>query len=159
MSLWSFKALAAACMMLRQRSLFKDKVFVALPEEPRDGKSILSWVIDHASDNTEIIIIHIVTVPNFESRKQNLDQYLDQCSRKKVKAEKRVFLFTKIDEGLLHLIKIYGVNKLVMGAASDKHYRRKMKAPQSQTAISVMQKAHSHCNIWFVCNGKLIFVR
>ncbi|KAL5232547.1 hypothetical protein ABZP36_031323 [Zizania latifolia] len=39
-----------------------------------------------------------------------------------VKAEKKVFLFTKIDEGLLHVIKIYGVTKLVMGVASDKHY-------------------------------------
>ncbi|TVU31785.1 hypothetical protein EJB05_23486, partial [Eragrostis curvula] len=47
-------------MMLRQKSLFKDKVFVALPDEPRDGKSILSWAIDHTSDSAEIIILHIV---------------------------------------------------------------------------------------------------
>uniref|UniRef100_A0A0E0IW20 Protein kinase domain-containing protein n=1 Tax=Oryza nivara TaxID=4536 RepID=A0A0E0IW20_ORYNI len=42
---------------------------------------------------------------------------------RKVKAEKEVFFFTKIDEGLLHLIEIYGVTKLVMGAASDRHYK------------------------------------
>lgn len=35
-----------------------------------------------------------------------------------------MFFFTKIDEGLLHLIEIYGVTKLVMGAASDRHYKR-----------------------------------
>lgn len=152
--------------MLRQKTLFRDKVYVALPEQPTDGKSILSWVIDHASSSTEIIIIHIITTSNFvdsffaeESRMQNVDNYLDQCSRKKVKAEKEVFFFTKIDEGLLHLIEIYGVTKLVMGAASDRHYKRKMKAPQSQTAISVMQRAHSYCNIWFICNGKLTCVR
>jgi len=53
-------------MMLRQKSLFRDKVFVAIPEEPMDAtKSVLSWVIDHASDSAEIIIIHIVTAPNF----------------------------------------------------------------------------------------------
>lgn len=52
-------------MMLRQKSLFRDKVFVAIPEEPRDAKSILSWVMDHTSDGAEIIIIHIVTAPNF----------------------------------------------------------------------------------------------
>jgi hypothetical protein len=51
-------------MMLSQKSLFRERVFVALPEELRDGKSILSWVIDHVSDNTEIIIVHIVTSPN-----------------------------------------------------------------------------------------------
>jgi len=34
-----------------------------------------------------------------------------------------------------------------------------MKAPQSQTALSVMQKANSHCNMWFICKGKLIFFR
>jgi len=52
-------------MMLRQKSLFRDKVFVAIPEEPMDAKSVLTWVIDHASDSAEIIIIHIVTAPNF----------------------------------------------------------------------------------------------
>jgi len=52
-------------MMLSQKSLFRDRVFVALPEEPRDGKSILSWVIDHVSDSAQIIIVHIVTSPNF----------------------------------------------------------------------------------------------
>lgn len=145
--------------MLRQKSLFRDKVFVAIPEEPWDAKSVLSWVIDHASDSAEIIIIHIVTAPNFESRQQILDSYLDECLRKKVRAEKRVFLFTKIDEGLIHLIKIYGVTELVMGAAANRHYRRKMKAPESQTARNVMQQAHSHCNIWFICKGKLIFFR
>ncbi|XP_062206178.1 U-box domain-containing protein 33-like isoform X2 [Phragmites australis] len=158
--LWFFfKDFAAARMMLKQKSLFKDKVFVALSEEPRDGRSILSWVIDHASESAEIIIVHIVTAPNFESRQQILDSYLDQCSRNKVRAEKRVYLYTKIDEGLLNLIKIYGVTELVMGAAADRHYRRKMKAPQSQTAMSVMQKANSHCNIRFICNGKLILFR
>jgi len=124
-----------------------------------DAKSVLTWVIDHASDSAEIIIIHIVTAPNFESRQQILDSYLDECLRKKVRAEKRVFLFTKIDEGLIHLIKIYGVTELVMGAAANRHYRRKMKAPESQTARNVMQQAHSHCNIWFICKGKLIFFR
>ncbi|TVU02914.1 hypothetical protein EJB05_51565, partial [Eragrostis curvula] len=146
-------------MMLRQKSLFKDKVFVALPDEPRDGKSILSWAIDHTSDSAEIIILHIVTAPNYESRQQILDSYLDQCSRKKVRAQKRVFLSTKIDQGLLHLIKIYGVTELVMGAAAGRYYRRKMKVPESQTALSVMQKAQSHCNIWFICNGKLTLLR
>uniref|UniRef100_A0A0D9XM56 RING-type E3 ubiquitin transferase n=1 Tax=Leersia perrieri TaxID=77586 RepID=A0A0D9XM56_9ORYZ len=129
-------------MMLRQKTLFRDKVYVALPEQPTDGKSILSWVIDHASDRTEIIIIHIITTSDFESRMQDLDNYLDQCSRKKVKAEKEVFFFTKVDEGLLHLIEIYGITKLVMGAASDKHYRRKMKAPQSQTATKRLENMY-----------------
>ncbi|KAG2583558.1 hypothetical protein PVAP13_6KG216500 [Panicum virgatum] len=46
-----------------------------------------------------------------------------------------------------------------MGAAANRHYRRKMKAPESQTARNVMQQAHSHCNIWFICKGKLIFFR
>ncbi|CAN6284022.1 unnamed protein product [Urochloa humidicola] len=146
-------------MMLRQKSLFRDKVFIAIPEEPRDAKSVLSWVIDHTSDSAEIIIIHIVTSPNFESQQQILDSYVNQCSRKKVRAEKRAFLFTKIDEGLIHLIKIYGITQLVMGAAADRHYRRKMKAPESQTAMSVMQQAQSYCNIWFICKGKLIFFR
>jgi hypothetical protein len=52
-------------MMLSQKSLFRGRVFVAVPEEPRDGKSILSWVIDRVSDSAEIIIVHIVTSPDF----------------------------------------------------------------------------------------------
>lgn len=54
-----------ARMMLSQKSLFRGRVFVAVPEEPRDGKSILSWVIDRVSDSAEIIIVHIVTSPDF----------------------------------------------------------------------------------------------
>lgn len=63
--LQGLSTLSVARMMLRQKSLFRDKVFVAIPEEPRDAKSILSWVMDHTSDGAEIIIIHIVTAPNF----------------------------------------------------------------------------------------------
>jgi len=48
-----------------------------------------------------------------------------------------VFLFTKIDEGLIHLIKIYGVTELVMGAAANRHYRRSPSLPPSSLPLSI----------------------
>jgi len=54
-----------------------------------------------------------------------------------------VFLFTKIDEGLIHLIKIYGVTELVMGAAANRHYRRSPSLPPPPS-LSVLETTMAH---------------
>lgn len=53
-----------------------------------------------------------------------------------------MLLFTKIDEGLIHLINIYGVTELVIGAAADRHYRRSLSVNKYyiQTEIDLIFK-------------------
>ncbi|KAJ3706771.1 hypothetical protein LUZ61_010476 [Rhynchospora tenuis] len=76
-----------------------------------------------------------------------------------VTAEKLVIEMNDVSEGILELISLHGVNALVMGAAADRHYSKKMKRPKSKKAIRVMEKADPFCKIWFVCKGALICTR
>ncbi|KAJ4737108.1 U-box domain-containing protein kinase family protein [Rhynchospora pubera] len=64
-----------------------------------------------------------------------------------------------IAQGLLALIDLHGITRLVMGAAADKHYSKKMKTPKSKKAIRIMEKADPFCKIWFVCKGALVSTR
>ncbi|KAJ1702343.1 hypothetical protein LUZ63_002122 [Rhynchospora breviuscula] len=64
-----------------------------------------------------------------------------------------------ISQGILAVIDLHGVTRLVMGAAADKHYSKKMKTPKSKKAIRVMEKADPFFKIWFVCKGVLICTR
>ncbi|KAJ4811815.1 U-box domain-containing protein kinase family protein [Rhynchospora pubera] len=94
-----------------------------------------------------------------ERMEANLNQYIKECSKLKVTAEKLVMEMNDISQGILALIHLHGVTRLVMGAAADKHYSRKMKTPKSKKAIMVMDKADPLCKIWFVCKGALICTR
>ncbi|KAL6911282.1 hypothetical protein ACP4OV_000087 [Aristida adscensionis] len=89
-----------------------------------------------------------------------LDDLLDICKSQRVTASKIVI--TSDDDtatGLVQLVADHGVTELVMGAASDRAYTRKMRAPRSKKALTVQRKANPSCKIWFVCNGKLICTR
>ncbi|CAM0943254.1 unnamed protein product [Alopecurus aequalis] len=46
-----------------------------------------------------------------------------------------------------------------MGAAADRAYTRKMRAPRSKKAVAVQRKADPNCRIWFLCKGNLICTR
>ncbi|XP_015697309.1 U-box domain-containing protein 33-like isoform X2 [Oryza brachyantha] len=94
-----------------------------------------------------------------EQVEKDLDEYLEQCTRMKVKCEKIVIENEDIASGIIELILLHGVTKLVMGAAADKQYSRKMKSPKSKTALAVMLKANTSCKIWFVCKEHLIYTR
>ncbi|XP_017697851.2 U-box domain-containing protein 33-like [Phoenix dactylifera] len=108
----------------------------------------------------------------WQVEREKLDKYLDEyivmCARSKVRAEKLVIESDDIGKGLVELIAQHGITqlvmgakkrKLVMGAAADKHYSRKMKELRSNTALSVQQQADPSCKIWFVCRGNLICIR
>ncbi|KAF0928610.1 hypothetical protein E2562_006051 [Oryza meyeriana var. granulata] len=94
-----------------------------------------------------------------EQVEKDLDEYLEQCTRMKVKCEKIVIENEDIANGITEIILLHGVTKLVMGAAADKQYSRKMRLPKSKTALEVMLKANPSCKIWFVCKEQLIYAR
>ncbi|KAA8520639.1 hypothetical protein F0562_014895 [Nyssa sinensis] len=98
-----------------------------------------------------------------EIERQNMHKLLDEysliCDQAGVRAE---ILHTEVDsieKGIVELISQHGIKKLVMGAATDKHYSKKMMEPKSKKAIYVRLKAPDFCHIWFICKGQLIHMR
>ncbi|TKW31971.1 hypothetical protein SEVIR_2G140900v4 [Setaria viridis] len=89
----------------------------------------------------------------------SLDQYLHLCAQGKIHAEKLVVESDDVAQGLVELISEHHVTTLVMGAAADKHYTKKMKTLKSRKARFVEQQAHPLCKVWFICKGTLIYRR
>nr|CAB3448384.1 unnamed protein product [Digitaria exilis] len=88
-----------------------------------------------------------------------LDDLLEICKSQKVNASKIIVASDDTARGLVQLVDDHGVTELVMGAASDRAYTRKMRAPRSKKALTVQRKANPSCKIWFVCKGNLICAR
>ncbi|KAL6603387.1 hypothetical protein ACP70R_043748 [Stipagrostis hirtigluma subsp. patula] len=87
-------------------------------------------------------------------------KYRAICARVKVHAVCRVLMDGgDVAQGILRLVAEHGITRLVVGAAANKRYHKKMNAPTSKTALSVQQQAHPMCNLWFLCKGNLICTR
>ncbi|KAL6873512.1 hypothetical protein ACP4OV_013594 [Aristida adscensionis] len=89
-------------------------------------------------------------------------KYRAICARVKVHAVCKVATAPAdgdLAQGILRLAAEHGVARLVVGAAADKRYHKKMMAPTSKTALSVHQQAPPQCAIWFLCKGNLICTR
>ncbi|KAK8445503.1 hypothetical protein SEVIR_9G337100v4 [Setaria viridis] len=94
-----------------------------------------------------------------EKANKQLDGYVHQCSKMKVRCEKLVFEKEDVVAGLVELIGLHRVTRLVISAAADRQYSRKMDKPKSRTATEIMQRADPSCKIWFTCKGHLICTR
>ncbi|CAL9100940.1 unnamed protein product [Musa acuminata var. zebrina] len=160
----------------------EDMVYVAVPAEYKAGKSAFFWAIQNTSRDQPIVLAHVHTpaqlIPMLggkfpasslkqqqvnayrmlekEKMNKSLNDYITISSQLKRKVEKVVIEMDDIAKGLVELIERHRITKLVMGAAADKHYSKKMKEIKSKTAISVKQRANPSCRIWFVCKEKLI---
>ncbi|EER91973.1 hypothetical protein SORBI_3001G305800 [Sorghum bicolor] len=95
----------------------------------------------------------------YEKVDKQLDGYVHQCSKMKVKCEKLVFEKEDDVAGLIELIVLHKVTKLIISGAADRQYSRKMDKPKSKTATEIMQRADPSCKIWCVCKGQLICTR
>ncbi|CAL4915441.1 unnamed protein product [Urochloa decumbens] len=165
----------------------EEKVFVAVPGQHKSGKSLLAWALRHvaAVAGAAVVVAHVHVpaqmIPMMGSKfhvsklrpeqvsayrqherekvEKHMDEYIHQCSKMKVKCAKLVIENDNVAKGVTQLVSVHGVRKLIMGAAADKHYSRKMKMPKSKTALSVLQKADTSCKIWFVCKEHLIYTR
>ncbi|XP_042442040.1 U-box domain-containing protein 33-like [Zingiber officinale] len=164
----------------------EEAVYVAVEKEFREWSDNFLWVLRNTSKEKKIVIVHVhrpahriptelgwlpanqlkekeVSAYRDDEREkmnQCLDEYVNLCSRVKVhKAETLVIEKDNVGKGLLELVANRGITKLVMGAAADRNYSRKMRAPKSKTALSLQQQADPSCKIWFVCKGNLICPR
>ncbi|XP_023547655.1 U-box domain-containing protein 33-like isoform X1 [Cucurbita pepo subsp. pepo] len=88
-----------------------------------------------------------------------LDGFLFLCHQAGVRAEKLYVESDKIKKGIVELVSLHGIRRLIMGAAADKYYSRKMTKIRSKKAMYVHLKAPAFCQIQFVCNGQLIRTR
>ncbi|XP_048553130.1 U-box domain-containing protein 33-like [Triticum urartu] len=165
----------------------EEKVFVAVPAEPRAGQSTLAWALRHlyGGAGTTIVVTHVHVPPQMipimgvkfhadklspepvrafrraerERAHEMLDDYIHQCSQIKVKCEKLVIEQEDAASGLVELIRLRRITKLVIAAAEDKHYSKKLDKPVSKTATEIMERADPSCKIWFVCKEQLVCTR
>ncbi|XP_050249613.1 U-box domain-containing protein 33-like isoform X2 [Quercus robur] len=158
-----------------------DILHVALGQNVKEYKSILLWTLQNSRGKT-ICVIHIHQPANMipimgtrfpastltkqkvrayrEIERQNMQQILDEyllfCRKIGAQAESRDIEMDSIEKGIVNLICQLGIRKLVMGAAADKHYSKKMMDLKSKKAIYVRLHAPVSCHIQFICKGRLI---
>ncbi|XP_047156379.1 U-box domain-containing protein 33 isoform X2 [Vigna umbellata] len=159
-------------------------IYVAVAKEVKESRSNLIWAIQH-SEGKRICILYVhvraTMIPllggkfptsalkeeqvqaYWEEEKQDmhrtLDEYLQICQRMGVRAEKLHIEMDSIEKGIIELVSQHGIRKLVMGAASDKYYNRRMMDLRSKKAIYVCKQAPASCHIQFICKWHLIHTR
>lgn len=165
-------------------SRIEDIIYVAVAKDVKDSKSTLVWTLQK-SGGKKVCIIHVhqpaqmipmmgTKFPASSMKEQEvkayreierqrmqktLDEYLLICRRMGVRAEKVHIEMDSIEKGIVELIRQHGIRKLVMGAAADKQYSKRMMDLKSKKAIYVRQQAPAYCHIQFVCKGNLIHNR
>ncbi|CAN6203854.1 unnamed protein product [Urochloa humidicola] len=166
-------------------SLPGEKVYVAVGREMAESRATLLWSLHKFAGTASFVLLHVYSPPKFlpflgawipaaqvgeqelaaykemELQRVNdsLDQYQHLCAQGKIHAEKLVVQSDDVAKGLVELISEHHVTALVMGAAADKHYTKKMKTPKSRKARFVEQQADPLCKIWFICKGTLVYCR
>lgn len=161
-----------------------DVMYVAVGKDLKETEPTLTWAL-HKSGGRKICILHVHTpaqkIPMMGT-KFNIDQldvhqvrayhekerqvmhkilekYILICGRAGVRADKIVLEMDSIEKGIVELISQHGIGKLVMGAAANKCYSKKMSDLRSKKAIYARLQAPTFCCIWFVCKGNLIYTR
>ncbi|KAK3428637.1 hypothetical protein EUGRSUZ_E00129 [Eucalyptus grandis] len=163
---------------------FEGVIYVAAGKDVKEGKAKVVWTVRQSRGNVKICIIYVLvpskTIPmgglgaeipansaneillreHRDKERINvhmiLDTYLHVCTEMGVPAEKKYIESDSVQKGIVELIRLHGIRKLVMGAAADRRYFRKMTDIESRKAIFVHDEAHTSCKIWFICNGHLI---
>uniref|UniRef100_A0A7N2MF47 RING-type E3 ubiquitin transferase n=1 Tax=Quercus lobata TaxID=97700 RepID=A0A7N2MF47_QUELO len=164
--------------------LFEDIIYVALGTDVRECKSILLWAVQN-SGGKRICILHVHQPPQLipfmgtrapasklkesivreyrekerQKMQKTLDDYLLICRQMGVQAKKVYTEMDCIKEGIVDLISQHDIKKLVMGAAAEKQYKKKMMELRSTKAMYVREKAPVSCQIQFICKGNLIHTR
>nr|GEU91660.1 U-box domain-containing protein kinase family protein [Tanacetum cinerariifolium] len=158
------------------------KVYVAVGKDLKQSLLTLRWAL-HNSGGAQICILHVhqpaEKIPfmgtkvrisqlaehhvkaHHEMERQDmlqlLDKYKQMCQRTGVFAEVHHLEMGCIEKGIADFILEHNVRRLVMGAAADKYYSRKMVDLRSSKAIYVRSHAATSCQIQFVCKGNIVF--
>lgn len=162
----------------------EDVIFVAVGKDVKEGKSVLLWALKN-SGGKKICILHVhepaqripfmgtkapakslterIVREHWEAERKEmhviLDEYLLFCREMGVRAQKLQIEMYSIEKGIVELISKHKIQKLVMGAAAEKHHKRNMMEISSNKAKYVRGEAPDYCHIHFICKGHLIFTR
>ncbi|KAF3793588.1 U-box domain-containing protein 33 [Nymphaea thermarum] len=116
------------------------KVFVAVGKNMKEERNKILWSLE-AYRGAKVVILHV--------------HQPDQM----VEAEHLVIESDDVGKGIVELVAQHEIEELVMGAAADKSFSKRMKSPTSKKAIYVNQHALPSCRIRFVCKGTHIRTR
>ncbi|XP_017235711.1 U-box domain-containing protein 33 isoform X1 [Daucus carota subsp. sativus] len=162
----------------------EEMVYVSVSKNVKESESTLKWAVRNFHGK-KLCILHVHqpskkkpsmgTKYSFsrlkdhqartyhDTERQHMQSVLETygliCERAGVWAETLHIEMDSIEKGIVELISMNNIRRLVMGAAADKLYSKKMIELKSKKAIYVCQKAPMSCHIWFVCNGNLIYTR
>ncbi|XP_012090232.1 U-box domain-containing protein 32 isoform X1 [Jatropha curcas] len=162
----------------------EDTIFVAVGKNVEKSKTTLFWAVQSFAGK-KIFVLHvhqpasavsltdrklavskqkqemIKAIAELEKKKMLdvLNQYCSILAHGGVKADKVWIEMENIEKGIVEIIAQYNIRWLVMGAAADKYYSKKLTGLKSKKAIFVCQHAPISCHIWFACKGCLIYTR
>ncbi|KAI6707646.1 hypothetical protein NL676_010608 [Syzygium grande] len=167
--------------------VFEDKVYVAVGKDSRENRAKLVWTVHQSGGNVKICIVHVLVpsqripmgglgagIPassvneivlrgHRENERINMHKILDNgllvCKEMGVRAEKEYIESDSAEKGIVELIRLHGIRKLVMGAAEDRRFFKRMTELKSRKAIFVRNEADISCQIRFICDGHLILTR
>lgn len=162
----------------------ENTIFVAVGKNVKESKSLILWALQcFAGMKTCLLHIHqpahlLTLLDDKFSASRVKDQVVKACrerDRQKmhkilnqynltldqagVKAGKVWIEAGNVETGIVQTIVQHGIRWLVMGAAAEKLYSKYMSELKSNKAIYVCQQAPISCQIWFACNGHLIYTR
>ncbi|CAK7337318.1 unnamed protein product [Dovyalis caffra] len=162
----------------------EETIFVAVGKNVEKSRRLLFWVLQSfAGKKICLLYVHqpanvvsltdrklavnelkedaVKAFQGFETKTMHdvLDQYCLILAQEGVQADKVWIEMDNIEKGIVEIISQCNIRWLVMGAAADKYYSKKLGELKSKKAIFVCQQAPTFCHIWFVCRGCLIYTR
>ncbi|TYH98170.1 hypothetical protein ES332_A12G291200v1 [Gossypium tomentosum] len=163
---------------------FEDVIFVAVGKNVEKSKTTLDWAVDNFPGK-KICVLHVhrpthvlaltdgklvrsklkqlavEAVQKLERQRlqERLDEYLLILDHSGVQADALWIEMDSVEKGILDIMARHNIRWLVMGAAADKYYSKKLVELKSKKAIFVCQNAPVSCHIWFACKGRLIYTR
>ncbi|XP_023539312.1 U-box domain-containing protein 33-like isoform X1 [Cucurbita pepo subsp. pepo] len=166
------------------RAISEDVICVAVGKDVKECLSVLRYALK-SSHGKKIFLLHVHVPAQMiplmgtkfpanslqkeevrayhEFEKQNLrrimNEYILHCLQEGVQAERLCAEAESIEKGIVDMISLHGIKKLVMGAAVDKCYSRRMVDLKSKKAFYVRSQALASCHIEFICKGNLICTR
>lgn len=152
----------------------EETIFVAVGKNVEKNKTTVFWALQNFAGK-KISLLHVhkpLHVFAFKESKgavnglkqhadkiQVFDQYLLLLSQAGVQGDSVWIEKDNVEDGIVEVITQQNIRWLVMGAAADKHYSKKLLELKSKKAIFVCQQAPISCHIWFCCKGCLIYTR
>ncbi|MBA0730440.1 hypothetical protein Golax_025566, partial [Gossypium laxum] len=158
---------------------FEDVIFVAVGKNVEKSKTTLDWAVDNFPGK-KICVLHVhrpthvlaLTADGKLARsklkqhaveafqklerqrlQERLDEYLLILDHSGVQADALWIEMDSVEKGILEIIARHNIRWLVMGAAADTYYSKKLVELKSKKATFVCQNAPVSCHIWFACKG------